>query len=719
MKRKNLEKAVLLTVMLMSLNSCVYAAQHDDVECITADGTGTTVTKDFTDGDVYVFKNYKGPTQIPQNFSNIASVTNGANATINIGTDKDAAVTFGQTYRDRVMFEVNGEGSKLTITGGTLTLTNSTYANEGNTSTTANGNSKTFRVYGGAEVHLQNTKTIIDDRWFAEGVRIFTNDATSNKSKFTADGDLVIKTTYGNYYSGANRQSALYIASADFTTKGNTEITMTDTDRSPNGENVAVLIAHNIIPTNNYGDGTFNTRGSEVIFGDDANDVTSIKATNGEDTFGVKIDENQSEEQDKLTFNGTAKVEGYGGTNSYGIQNNNGVLTFNGNAEISAYGKSSATALDLKEGTNNFNGDLTASVTYAGTAKGDFNAINAKDTVVNVEGTSKIDAYNGSASRKFVGINADNSTITLKGAATVSAGEAVISKNNSVVDFQSSFTGNNRSGRTYMTADGGTIKINSLGKGDVVYYGQTIVADTAGSELTMNMNTENSKWTMTDDSELTELNFANNAVIDMASKNTTAGTTGRFRTLTIDGNMSGDGGVFQMNINGAEKDQSDKIVVTGIHEGAHYITLNNVGDNAESALGTVLATVGTENGTFDVKDNEGALYWESYELTDQKNGNNTDWVLSAIKQDDTKPTTSVDTILGANALNYHTWRAENDQLMRRMGELRNNNGDEQGAWFRVHGSKISHDDIAGFENKYTNYVLGYDQLTKETKDMVR
>lgn len=83
------------------------------------------------------------------------------------------------------------------------------------------------------------------------------------------------------------------------------------------------------------------------------------------------------------------------------------------------------------------------------------------------------------------------------------------------------------------------------------------------------------------------------------------------------------------------------------------------------------------------------------------------------------PTTSVEAILGANALNYHTWRAENDQLLRRMGELRNNGADEQGAWFRVHGSKISRDDNAAFENKYTTYELGYDQVTKQTDDLTR
>ena len=45
--------------------------------------------------------------------------------------------------------------------------------------------------------------------------------------------------------------------------------------------------------------------------------------------------------------------------------------------------------------------------------------------------------------------------------------------------------------------------------------------------------------------------------------------------------------------------------------------------------------------------------------------------------------------------------------------------EEQGAWFRVKGSKISRDSKFGFENKYTAYELGYDQVTKRTADKTR
>lgn len=80
------------------------------------------------------------------------------------------------------------------------------------------------------------------------------------------------------------------------------------------------------------------------------------------------------------------------------------------------------------------------------------------------------------------------------------------------------------------------------------------------------------------------------------------------------------------------------------------------------------------------------MFYTHYDLANKQSdtaGYTTDWYLDKISNLDPgdKPTTSVDTILAANALNYHTWRTESDKLLQRMGELRHN-GNEQ----RVLGS---------------------------------
>ena len=142
---------------------------------------------------------------------------------------------------------------------------------------------------------------------------------------------------------------------------------------------------------------------------------------------------------------------------------------------------------------------------------------------------------------------------------------------------------------------------------------------------------------------------------------------------------------------------------------------------ADAGKGLLLATA-PDAIKFTANEREQSLFYVKYNLKDEVLGTGmTEWKLDGFEivpvepdnpdNPDIKPTTSVDTILSANALNYHTWRTENDKLLQRMGELRHNGEEEQGAWFRVKGSKISRDSKFGFENKYTAYELGYDQVS--------
>lgn len=170
------------------------------------------------------------------------------------------------------------------------------------------------------------------------------------------------------------------------------------------------------------------------------------------------------------------------------------------------------------------------------------------------------------------------------------------------------------------------------------------------------------------------------------------------------------------------------------HTGQHLITLNNI--NAEGitdgAEGTVLVSVNNEQGKFVAKPTEGTLYWNKYELGSKESGSDgytTDWYLKTASQSEVidpeplKPsepiyTTSVDTIMSTNALNYYTWR-ESDKLLQMMGELRLNGEEDKGVWFRVKGSEIENSGLFGFGNKYTTYQLGYDEVSKRTEKMTR
>ena len=299
---------------------------------------------------------------------------------------------------------------------------------------------------------------------------------------------------------------------------------------------------------------------------------------------------------------------------------------------------------------------------------------------------------------------------------------------------------------------GGTVNINKDTANDVVIDGD-IQAD-ADSAIVLNLNTKNSvlngavqdlliseggsgegikmtvangaTWNVNNYSDVSNLTVANGGVVDTALMYDTV-TLNPFDNLTFT-NLDGEGGIFKLNVDGSTNEyNSTRVYIEGVHSGSHIIDINEIGDNMDNAKGTVLVSVKDEQSTFTAQDKENALYWDKY-ILDRKDvsdgdkvtsGYNTDWILADIQKDTERSTSTVAAIMGANALNYHTWRAENDQLMRRMGELRNNGADEEGAWFRVHGSKISRDDNTTFENEYTTYELGYDQITKQTDDMTR
>lgn len=264
---------------------------------------------------------------------------------------------------------------------------------------------------------------------------------------------------------------------------------------------------------------------------------------------------------------------------------------------------------------------------------------------------------------------------------------------------------------------------NSYLKGRVVnsYYNVKNEKDRReGTHLSL---INGSKWDMIGSSYITDLNLGENSVVnlnyssDVIPKN-------NYRVLRVYNDLIGNGGTFNMDIDASKNVQnSDRIYISGTHEGTHYITLNNIGASTDGAKGTVLVRVADEQGDFKASDSEGTLYWNTYKLSKKTdgvtNGYTVDWVLDEVEKKPDLLTTSVNTILSANALNYHTWRTENDKLLQRMGELRHNGEESKGAWFRVKGSKIGRGGKFGFDNKYTAYELGYDEVAKRTVDKTR
>ena len=383
-------------------------------------------------------------------------------------------------------------------------------------------------------------------------------------------------------------------------------------------------------------------------------------AINGTNTGAFTFSENS-----RAQLDGKLMINAQGGDDSRGLAAMGSSLFEGATAEIVASGDMGIAILAINSGKIVFNDDV---------------ATDAKQAVY-VNGIDNADAASVKLAKGFISTHADSQLIAY---------------------------------------NGGIIDINAAGQGIVKFQGTTEVDHDLNNPvdgiININLNTQDSYWRLTGDSSLTDLKM-NNASVDMRSDNNT------YSTLTTV-NLGGSNGSFKQDID-VRSMESDKLLVTGDFSGTQALDIyqkdNYVPvDGSTEGTGLVLASV-NGSGVFTAKDREGTLFYNHYDLANKASGTagfTTDWYLDKIIKTD-QPTTSVETVLSANALNYHTWRTENDKLLQRMGELRHNGEEDQGAWFRVKGSKIGRSGKFGFENKYTAYELGYDELTKNTADVKR
>ncbi len=207
------------------------------------------------------------------------------------------------------------------------------------------------------------------------------------------------------------------------------------------------------------------------------------------------------------------------------------------------------------------------------------------------------------------------------------------------------------------------------------------------------------------------LNLHGGGIVDMTK------TANKYADLTI-GSVNGTDGLFKLETDVVNM-QSDKVnILASTDAGTHGIDIIDVNEvtmdqiAADAGKGLLLATA-PDAIKFTAQDREQTLFYVRYNLKDEALGTGmTEWKLDGFTivpvdpdnpdDPDIKPTTSVDTVLSANALNYHTWRTENDKLLQRMGELRHNGEEAKGAWFRVKGSKIGREGSSGLK---TNILL--------------
>jgi outer membrane autotransporter protein len=189
--------------------------------------------------------------------------------------------------------------------------------------------------------------------------------------------------------------------------------------------------------------------------------------------------------------------------------------------------------------------------------------------------------------------------------------------------------------------------------------------------------------------------------------------------------FNGDGGTVVINSTG-NSHNNDRLYVIGSHTGRTALELHSVnnGQWTDGALGTILASVGDEKGSFYVPDREDRLFFHKTSLGTYETSRgdtvtpryNTDWYLKGFSKsetdDDGHHTHVVQDLVGIRGINYQIWRDENDTLFQRLGDLHSNDGPHaEGLWARVKGTEDErHDGEFSYSTRFHEYQVGYDFL---------
>lgn len=260
---------------------------------------------------------------------------------------------------------------------------------------------------------------------------------------------------------------------------------------------------------------------------------------------------------------------------------------------------------------------------------------------------------------------------------------------------------------------------NESGRDELIYSVELDTPDEYkyGDVTGFSMNINNgASWNMTGDSFINNVTVENGGVINVQEKvkefnvgiadnSNTGGITLNNGAINLQGenqevnvtNLTGNGGTIntnsldnKMNIDNVGKDTA--ITVNGSGEIADAIY---GGDATAQNLANVVTT-GTKSAASQITTDEGII---AGKITADVNayGKITNTVYA-------KNTTNLG-LSNLAAINLMTWRQENNDMNKRLGELRDSKG-EHGVWARMVRGEVEYESI---KNQYNYYQIGYDE----------
>ena len=158
-------------------------------------------------------------------------------------------------------------------------------------------------------------------------------------------------------------------------------------------------------------------------------------------------------------------------------------------------------------------------------------------------------------------------------------------------------------------------------------------------------------------------------------------------------------------VNNAEQ---DSVITVGVRDKSK-IDNYNVGDNKK-----VLVVVdNSQNLKVTGKEIDNGGIWSvtpTIENGSEVGGLNTEWYLTNIEK---KENGNTETINDGFASDYSLWRATNDTLRKRLGDIRSGEHGTDGVWARMYHGKLKGQ---SYSDKYHTYQLGYDKTRYDEKN---
>ena len=558
-----------------------------------------------------------------------------------------------------------------------------------------------------------------------EGSSVYGVNAAATQSSVSISGNTVeISTTGGkNGNKGEIGSAALYA------------------DKSSNIKVDANKVVVNTTNAKEHAFAVYSNWGSDIKLGKDENSEVQISSSSEGTAMGVAVASvgSGTPADAKVTIHGAkinVSAEGKKARGLYAQDNNKiSVGDAGSDIQISAKGEDAVGVLALVHGSVDLNG---------------------KNAVINAEGSQASEGIhvqnndmNDKDNRATVNVNTENTIINAK--------SALVAMSNSVLNVNSNLVTNGKN--AILTRGNSDVNINVDGKhttqlnGDIVfnvtndgnsgteadanvninlnnaesYLNGSVKKTQSGSTEGVNMNVDGMKlniangasWNMTSDSFANDVTVSDGGKINVqeGAKNFTADSIAMNNgNINLQGSgqkaevkeLKGEGGTITTNslankLDIGTKADDAKLKVEGSGEIGDKILAGKA--TLEDLAGT--AKVGDQTASNEVGTQDGIIAGKMF----AKVGTDGKIIASTVKRAIQQHNQAVSSM--AN-LSLMTWRQENNDMNKRLGEVRASEG-SQGIWARMARGQSKYG-AQGIKNQYNYYQLGYD--SKISRDWI-